>query len=187
VDVPNSGDVLNHDPNVQSGALFDLRAPETSTEVHPRLWLGEWPGYERRHDGWVAMTDARGVWFQCAQELRREECKRRGRSHMRVDIPMYDHEAGFTCAQSLSEADFASRKVAEALTDGQTVLVTCQAGINRSALVAALALVRLGHSPQDAVAAVRKRNDICLCNKRFLAYVYEFAQRLAAKAQEVSG
>lgn len=47
-------------------------------------------------------------------------------------------------------------------------LVHCQAGLNRSALVAGLALVRGGMKPQDAIALLReKRCDAVLCNEHF--------------------
>lgn len=47
-------------------------------------------------------------------------------------------------------------------------LVHCAAGINRSALVLALALVHDGMTPEDAIKLIReKRSDLCLSNKTF--------------------
>lgn len=47
-------------------------------------------------------------------------------------------------------------------------LVHCQAGLNRSALVAALALIESGMTPADAIALLRtKRCDAVLCNEAF--------------------
>jgi hypothetical protein len=47
-------------------------------------------------------------------------------------------------------------------------LVHCQAGLNRSGLVAALALIRAGRKPADAIALLReKRCDAVLCNHAF--------------------
>lgn len=47
-------------------------------------------------------------------------------------------------------------------------LVHCQAGLNRSGLVAALALIRGGMKPVDAVKLLReKRCDAVLCNQDF--------------------
>ena len=47
-------------------------------------------------------------------------------------------------------------------------LVHCQAGLNRSNLVAGLALIRSGLTPSEAVALLRqKRNPAVLCNKTF--------------------
>lgn len=47
-------------------------------------------------------------------------------------------------------------------------LVHCQAGLNRSGLVAGLALVRGGMTPADAIALLReKRSPAVLCNRSF--------------------
>jgi protein-tyrosine phosphatase len=47
-------------------------------------------------------------------------------------------------------------------------LVHCQAGLNRSALVAGLALIRGGFHPDDAIKLLRdKRCDAVLCNEHF--------------------
>ena len=48
------------------------------------------------------------------------------------------------------------------------VLVHCQAGLNRSGLVTALALMRAGRSSKDAIDLLReKRCDAVLCNPAF--------------------
>lgn len=53
-----------------------------------------------------------------------------------------------------------------------TVLVHCQAGLNRSSLVAATALTLDGMSGDDAVALIReKRSPACLCNPAFELWV----------------
>lgn len=57
---------------------------------------------------------------------------------------------------------------------GQNVLVHCQAGLNRSSLVAATALVLNGdvESGSDAINLVRdKRSPACLCNPSFSEWV----------------
>lgn len=47
-------------------------------------------------------------------------------------------------------------------------LVHCQAGLNRSALVVAYAMIKEGMRPQDAIALLReKRSDAVLCNEHF--------------------
>lgn len=62
--------------------------------------------------------------------------------------------------------------VAVAVEAGRKVLVRCQAGYNRSGLVAAWALVALGHSPEEAVALIRvRRSRWALFNQAFLAYL----------------
>ena len=48
----------------------------------------------------------------------------------------------------------------------------CQAGLNRSSLVAALALVHRGLAPQEAIDAIRAgRSPNCLFNRSFAAHV----------------
>jgi hypothetical protein len=57
-------------------------------------------------------------------------------------------------------------------TRGERVLVRCQAGLNRSGLIAALVLVRAGLEPMDAVSLLReRRSSHSLFNKTFLEYV----------------
>lgn len=63
--------------------------------------------------------------------------------------------------------DRVAEQVVRALNDGQT-LVHCQAGLNRSNLIAARALTMLGWTIFDAIALLRaKRSPLVLCNKTF--------------------
>jgi hypothetical protein len=56
--------------------------------------------------------------------------------------------------------------------NGGRVLARCQAGLNRSSLVAALVLVRDGMEPQQAVDVIRhNRSGQCLFNKEFYRFV----------------
>lgn len=62
--------------------------------------------------------------------------------------------------------------VAEAVGAGRRVLVRCSGGLNRSGVVVAEALVLLGHSPEAAVAAVRRaRGPWALTNPGFVAHL----------------
>jgi hypothetical protein len=61
------------------------------------------------------------------------------------------------------------------LIEGKT-LVHCQAGLNRSNLVAALALIRGGRPPAAAVALLRsKRSPVVLCNQTFESWLLGLA------------
>lgn len=54
----------------------------------------------------------------------------------------------------------------------KTVLVHCQAGLNRSSLVVVGALILRGMTPDEAIALVReKRSPYCLCNPEFERYL----------------
>ncbi len=66
----------------------------------------------------------------------------------------------------------------EAIRDGKRVLCRCQAGLNRSSLVAALAMVRLGYQPWTAITIIRlKRSPHALYNEHFQRYIAEDARR----------
>lgn len=61
---------------------------------------------------------------------------------------------------------------AAAVKDGRRVLIRCQAGYNRSGLVTALTLMRLGHTADDAIALIReKRSPHALFNEHFLTHL----------------
>jgi protein-tyrosine phosphatase len=61
--------------------------------------------------------------------------------------------------------------VAGMAASGQRVLCHCGAGLNRSPLVAGLALVAMGLSPGDAVELIRRRRPGALYNEHFLQYL----------------
>lgn len=64
--------------------------------------------------------------------------------------------------------------VMERLPEGP-VLVHCQAGLNRSGLIGAMTLIRLGRTPDDAIRLLReKRSPAVLCNPVFEAWVRTF-------------
>ncbi|MFJ5228301.1 protein phosphatase [Kitasatospora sp. NPDC088391] len=131
-------------------------APEPSApwnEIAPGLWLG---GLHR--------TDAAGrrlpVVVDAEFDLVVSLCAAAGhgpapgRPHRVLALPDGPLDAWqLTAVQSLS------RTVAEAVVSGQSVLVRGRTGRNRSALVAAQALVELGSAPDEAVRLVRERRS----------------------------
>lgn len=61
--------------------------------------------------------------------------------------------------------------VLKCLESGPT-LVHCQAGLNRSGLIAALVLVRLGNSPVESIVWLRRRRSpAVLCNTSFEHFI----------------
>lgn len=62
-------------------------------------------------------------------------------------------------------------------TAGKRVLVHCAAGINRSGLVSAAALIRGGEDPDEAIAAVRAARTGALNNPEFVALLRSGALR----------
>jgi len=56
---------------------------------------------------------------------------------------------------------------------GKRVLIRCQAGLNRSSLIAALVLVQDGMPPQDAIDKIRRgRSHKALFNKQFVKFIH---------------
>lgn len=85
----------------------------------------------------------------------------------RVEVVMYDSSA-MPAESALHDA---ADQVVAALATGKT-LVHCQAGLNRSGLVAALALVKMGRTAADAIALLReKRCEVVLCNSTFESWL----------------
>lgn len=78
-----------------------------------------------------------------------------------IQVEMYD-----SLDQGVEQIDALADLVVEWLEDGPT-LVHCQAGLNRSGLLAATVLVKLGHTPDEAIALLRKRSPLVLCNEAF--------------------
>lgn len=62
----------------------------------------------------------------------------------------------------------AGRNVARKVQQGQRVLVTCHAGLNRSGLVTGLALINLGMPAETAIQKIRSaRGTWALSNRHF--------------------
>ena len=81
----------------------------------------------------------------------------------------------------------AARFAYQRWTDGDTVLIRCQAGMNRSGLVTALVLVMAGLSPAQAVALIRERRSAgALFNDHFVRWLLEDGEAAAAAARQIS-
>jgi protein-tyrosine phosphatase len=92
----------------------------------------------------------------------------------RLEVRLYD-AAEVPDEQQLYEL---AGLVAGWCTEGKT-LVHCQAGLNRSGLVAALSLILAGREPADAIRLLRERRcPAVLCNDTFERWL--LARREAA-------
>lgn len=88
-----------------------------------------------------------------------------------LSVVMYDSED-----QGFGQVDAIAAWVNACRGDGPT-LVHCQAGLNRSALVAARALTLGGMHSLDAVALMRlKRSPAVLCNEAFVTWLASHAE-----------
>jgi protein-tyrosine phosphatase len=138
-----------------------LRSPRTDvTIVAPNLFIGSRPPPGRYR--WL------GVLALCAQEYQPPSYAFPGVAVLHVPLDddprraMYDVEV----ALAMSNA----RTVARYLQSGQRVLVTCAMGLNRSALVAGLAMQRaFGMRADDVIEQIRDaRSPSALGNKNFV-------------------
>lgn len=92
----------------------------------------------------------------------------------RVEVKMYDSHDGV----DWGDLDRASDEVLEGLTRGKT-LVHCQAGLNRSGLVAAVTLMKLGYTAQQAIDILRAtRSPLVLCNQTFVKQLHELQHKM---------
>lgn len=89
----------------------------------------------------------------------------------RTEIEMFD-----SLDQSTEQLDEIARLVNHLRKRG-VVLVHCQAGLNRSSLVAARALMLDGLTANEAIRTIReKRSPACLCNAAFEAHLRSLDQ-----------
>ena len=88
------------------------------------------------------------------------------RMRTRHEVTMYD-----SLDQAMGQVDRWARWVNARRRTGE-VLVHCQAGLNRSNLVTARALMLEGMTADDAIALLRyKRSSASLCNPSFVEYL----------------
>jgi protein-tyrosine phosphatase len=87
-----------------------------------------------------------------------------------LSVRMYDSPN-----QAMDIARSIATWVLHRVVSGGVTLVHCQAGLNRSSLIAALALRMSGlHTADEAINLIRKkRSQVCLCNSVFEMYVRE--------------
>ena len=73
----------------------------------------------------------------------------------------------FTTLRSLADL------VDDLRADGKRVLIHCAAGINRSGLLSAAALIRGGHDADEAIALVREARTGALNNVNFVELLHD--------------
>lgn len=138
------------------------RKPYDATPVSPRLWVGSRPPTGRD------LTNV-DVLVLCADSFQPKRLAFHGEA-WRCPIP----DAPLTPVQ-LDLVLKTSVAVAKSIVDGDRVLVTCERGLNRSALVVAFALHQLTTmSGEQIVAHIRKhRGQLALSNPWFVERIVE--------------
>ena len=124
-----------------------LDHPLDASNVATRLWVGSQPPFD--HD----LPDF-DMLVLCAQEVQPSQVAFHG---VIVRCPIPDSALDI---RQVHRAVLAAKTVGDALLSGNRVLVTCAAGLNRSALVAGLALARASRMTADEIIQrMRTRRD----------------------------
>jgi protein-tyrosine phosphatase len=111
--------------------------------IAPKLYIGSIPPNNLAEHGF-------DVSVLCAAE----DIHARDVRHT-LRVPLDDVETKMS-PQLLGMAVAAADRINDYRAEGLRVLVTCQAGVNRSSFVAALALVRSGWTPAGAIDRIRR-------------------------------
>lgn len=137
-------------------------APIDASPIARRLWVGGKPPFDRD------LPDF-DVLFLCAEEIQ-PMMLAFGREVVRV--PLRDD---MLSPQEIKRALIGGRQVAEALRRGKRVLVTCRAGLNRSALVAGLGLGLATRMPASRIVdTIRERRaPAALHNPHFVEIIHQ--------------
>jgi len=149
----------------------DARGGLDASEVEDGLWVGGHPapGQVTEDDFDVLVLLARGN-------------QQDGLAGVGVDVarasPALEDEPGDMPEGQAEEAIRAGRWVARQVKAGRRVLVTCEEGLNRGPLVAALALMNLdGVDWEDAVGRLRTvRGEHALNNPAFLSLLQRYVR-----------
>ena len=141
----------------EGNSFFDV---PLISHVEGGLWQGGAPDYGRVLDlpGEFDFVLSLYPW---GKYLLPEGCER-------LEVKMFD-----SLDQPMEMVDELAGEVAQRLAAGQTVLVHCQAGLNRSGLIAARTLMLWKNITADeAIAKLRgARCDLVLCNRAFEEYL----------------
>jgi len=134
------------------------------SEVVPGLWQG---GHDVRSQDRTACVV--GDEFDLVVSLASREGYGPAEGVEHVVVRMADAGVDGSLGDRVGEL---AARIASAVQDGDRVLVRCSGGLNRSGLVTAAALVRLGHQPDEAIALVRRaRGPWALTNPGFVAHL----------------
>jgi protein-tyrosine phosphatase len=137
-----------------------------ASNVATRLWVGGMPPFDRDLPDFDLLV-------LCAQEIQPSEVAFHGKV-LRCPLP-----DGALNHQELARAVLSAKAVGDALLKGQRVLVTCAMGLNRSALVAALAMARATKmTAPEIVGRIRQRRS---ANALYNTYFQELIRRLVRR------
>lgn len=131
--------------------------------VNDTLCLGSYPP-----PGNTLARNGFDLLLLCAEELQERDTS----DYPGVEVWHCGFEDGLLTPALVSAVNDLVADVAEQWQQGRSILITCRAGINRSALVTALAYRRItGSSGAQAMAAVRAVRAGALINPFFSRYL----------------
>lgn len=148
---------INFDPQIQrmSGIAYHGRTPfdvPFISQIEGNLWQGGCQNKLVLPD-FIEHVVSLYPWEEYKHNLSEEN---------HIQFKMYDSES-----QVFDQVDELAAKVNEFVEQGPT-LVHCQAGLNRSSLVAARSLMLKGRTADEAITLIREsRSPACLCNPSF--------------------
>lgn len=122
------------------------------THVAVGLWQGGCKDGVRLPDGFDFVLSL----YPWEQYILPDGCERK-------EVRMYD-----ALDQTFEQVDELAQEVVGLLEAGKTVLIHCQAGLNRSGLLTARVLTIMGCTPVEAISLLRRqRSPLVLCNEAF--------------------
>lgn len=141
--------------------------------VAPKLSVGSMPTiFDLKSHGY-------DVVVLCAEEVQRV-----GTNALTVHIPLFDSEDPKAQTEVRGIDMLHNINVLAAMRNqGKHILVTCYAGKNRSAFVAALILVKSGWTPQGAIQRIRERRKLpphlgrALGNNHFVKVIRDYGKK----------
>lgn len=136
-------------------------------QVIPRLWIGSAPPYDRDLHPFDRIV-------LCSSQFQPPNT---AYNHKLIRAPFDDIEV--ENAELAAIATDAANLVARCHKRGERILVTCTAGLNRSALVTALAILKLypKMTADQVITLIRQRRSYnALFNKSFVALISNAAR-----------
>jgi protein-tyrosine phosphatase len=152
------------------------RATNGASRIVPRLWMGPRPP-----EGRALAQAGFDVLVLCAMEYQPSSLW-----FPYVHVVYAGIDDAVLTDLDRDRAIQASTKILGFMRTGKRVLVTCNQGRNRSGLVVALTLMRMGCTDEQAIQFIRERRhhpDGVLVNPSFVEYLQQRPMRRASAAR----